>query len=221
MFHNCSRNITKHLMYLNNNYTMKKCVGDIRVVDMRVLRICIHTVHTVHTIITKPLNHTLDATFLAATALKIAAPTSTTVVLQRHSWKNYILLKFQWCITHHFHSPLPLVGHGHFKGTVTKYLWSLFHDSNPSRLQMHMLKYFLLLPLISRLPSLVSRFMSLTLTTVRLSPWLIMLINNGKPDMIFKFVDRFFAVNVKVYYLKRWPSVKGTSVLHWSEEVTV
>ena len=165
MFHNCSRNITKHLMYLNNNYTMKKCVGDIRVVDMRVLRICIHTVpvHTVHTIITKPLNHTLDATFLAATALKIAAPTSTTVHLQRHSWKNYILLKFQWCITHHFHSPLPLVGHGHFKGTVTKYLWSLFHDSNPSRLQMHMLKYFLVLPLISRLLSLVSRFMTLTL----------------------------------------------------------
>ena len=67
-------------MYLNNNYTMKKCVGDIRVVDMRVLRICIHTVHTVHTIITKPLNQTLDATFLAAIALKIAAPTSTTVL---------------------------------------------------------------------------------------------------------------------------------------------
>ena len=66
-------------------------------------------------------------------------------------------------VSHHFHSPLPLVGHGHFKGTVTKYLWSLFHDSNPSRLQMHMLKYFLVLPLISRLLSLVSRFMTLTL----------------------------------------------------------
>ena len=49
-----------------------------------------------------------------------------------------------------------------------------------------------------------------------------MLINNGKPDMIFKFVDRFFAVNVKVYLFEaltqrkrdfRSPLIRGSNGL--------